>query len=106
MSPNVAIRTTEAAAAANFYSQVLGLPITAEADGETTIDASPFTLFVIDDHEIAGPVHELFVDDLEAARDELLAHGCEIVRWHGRGHDCYVRDPFGVIFNLWEEPAG
>jgi len=100
------VRTTDAAGAVDFYSRVLGLPITAESGGETTIDASPLTLFVINDDQVAGPVHELLVDDLEAARDELVANGCEVVRWHGKGQDCYIRDPFGVVFNLWEEPDG
>ena len=45
---------------------------------------------------------ELFVEDLEQARDELLAQGCEVVRWRGKGRDCYIRDPFGVTYNLWE----
>jgi hypothetical protein len=47
---------------------------------------------------------ELLVDDLEDARDELVANGCEILRWRGRGQDCYIKDPFGVIFNLWKIP--
>ena len=106
MSPNVAIRVPDSATAVEFYSGVLGLPVTDQSGGETTIDASPLTLFLIDDAEVAGPVHELFVEDLEAARDELIANGCEVVRWRGKGQDCYIRDPFGVLFNLWEEPAG
>ena len=43
------------------------------------------------------------VDDLEKARETLEANGCKVLRWRGKGQDCYVRDPFGVIFNLWEE---
>ena len=46
---------------------------------------------------------ELFVRDLEGAREELLANGCEVIRWRGKGQDCHIRDPFGVIFNLWEK---
>ncbi len=42
--------------------------------------------------------------DLEAARDQLVAKGCEVVSWEGKGEDCYIRDPFGFMFNLWEEP--
>lgn len=103
MSPNVAIRTTDPAAAVAFYSRVLGFPITEESDGVTTIDATPTTLFVIGDDEVSGAVHELFVDDLDAARAELVANGCEVVRWEGKGRDCYIRDPFGVMFNLWTE---
>lgn len=105
LSPNVALRTTEAGRAVEFYSGVLGFPVTDESGGESTIDAPPLTLFIIHDDEVAGPVHELFVEDLEAARDELVANGCEVVRWRGKGQDCYIRDPFGVMFNLWEDPS-
>lgn len=39
------------------------------------IDADPLTLLLIGDGEVQGPILELFVDDLEAARDELVANG-------------------------------
>jgi catechol 2,3-dioxygenase-like lactoylglutathione lyase family enzyme len=103
MSPNVAVRTTSAGSAVDFYTRVLGFQLRVAKDGVADIEAGPFNLFVIEDDEVGGPVMELFVDDLEAARDELVANGCEVVRWRGKGQDCYVRDPFGVVFNLWEE---
>ncbi len=103
MSPNLAVRTTRTAAAVDFYARVLGFPIRADDPEVTEIGADPLTLFVIEDDEISGPVMELLVDDLEAARDELVAKGCEVLRWRGKGQDCYLRDPFGVTFNLWEE---
>jgi predicted enzyme related to lactoylglutathione lyase len=46
---------------------------------------------------------ELFVDDLAEARKRLEANGCKVLRWRGKGQDCYIQDPFGVIFNIWEE---
>lgn len=66
-------------------------------------DSYHLNLFVIEDSEIRGPVMELFVDDLEKARDTLVANGCQVLRWRGKGQDCYIEDPFGVIFNIWEE---
>ena len=63
----------------------------------------PLNISIIFNDEISGPVLELFVDDLEAARDELVANGCKVLRWRGKGQDCYIEDPFGVIYNIWEE---
>lgn len=40
----------------------------------------------------------------EEACRELEARGCQVVVWEGRGGDCYMRDPFGLTFNLWEDP--
>ena len=102
MSPNIAVPSRRTDEAARFYSEVLGFPRREGPGGIDEIGADPITIFVTDD-ELPGPVLELFVDDLEAAREALVAAGCEVVRWEGRGRDCYIRDPFGVTFNLWEE---
>lgn len=102
MSPNVAVRTDRTKEAVAFYSELLGFTDRSSAPDLADLDASPLNLFIIEDQEFSGPVMELFVDDLEAARDELLAHGCQVLRWRGKGQDCYVQDPFGVVFNLWQ----
>ena len=101
MSPNVAVRTEQVSDAVEFYSTVLGFTNRSTSPDQADLDANPLNLFIIEDHEISGPVMELFVDDLEQARDELLAHGCKVLRWRGKGQDCYIQDPFGVVFNLW-----
>ena len=103
MSPNVAVRTQQVAEALDFYTNILGFQNRSGDPELAGLDASPLNLLVIADPEIEGPVMELFVDDLEAARETLVANGCEILRWRGKGQDCYVKDPFGVIFNIWEE---
>jgi catechol 2,3-dioxygenase-like lactoylglutathione lyase family enzyme len=103
MSPNVAVRTKEFAEAVEFYTNILGF-VDRSSDPELAdLDADPLNIFVIEDAEISGPVMELFVHDLDAARDVLVANGCQVLRWRGKGQDCYIRDPFGVIFNIWEE---
>ncbi len=102
MSPNVAVRTRRFSEAVDFYTNVLGFQNRSHVPDLADLDASPLTLFVIEDPEIRGPVMELFVDDLEQARETLVAAGCRILRWRGKGQDCYVEDPFGVVFNVWE----
>ena len=103
MSPNVAVRTARFADAVRFYTNVIGFQDRSDDPELADLDASPLHLFVIEDHEFRGPVLELFVDDLEQARDTLVANGCKVLRWRGKGQDCYVEDPFGVVYNLWEE---
>jgi catechol 2,3-dioxygenase-like lactoylglutathione lyase family enzyme len=102
MSPNIAVRTDRFDEAVSFYTEVLGLEDRSKEPDLADLDASPLRLFVIGDEEISGAVMELFVEDLESARETLVEAGCEVLRWEGKGADCYVRDPFGVIFNLWE----
>ncbi|MFN2211854.1 MAG: VOC family protein [Anaerolineales bacterium] len=103
MSPNVSIRTDHFSEAVHFYNQVIGFDIRSQAEYTADLDASPLRLFVDEDDELQGPVMELFVDDLEAAREVLTANGCKVLRWKGKGQDCYIQDPFGVIFNIWEQ---
>jgi catechol 2,3-dioxygenase-like lactoylglutathione lyase family enzyme len=102
MSPNVAVRTGRFSEATEFYERVLGFANRSSDPAPGNLDAAPLNLFVIEDDQVKGPVMELFVEDLEAARDHLVAAGCEVIRWRGEGQDCYVRDPFGVKFNLWK----
>ncbi|MFQ5552443.1 MAG: VOC family protein [Thermoplasmata archaeon] len=104
MSPNVAVRTPDPAEAVAFYTKVLGYPMRSDNAGVADLDADPWNLFVIEDKRIRGPILELFVDDLEVAKETLVAEGCKVLRWRGKGHDCYVEDPFGVVFNIWEAP--
>jgi catechol 2,3-dioxygenase-like lactoylglutathione lyase family enzyme len=102
MSPNFAVRTHRFSEAVDFYSNVLGFE-NRSADPELAdLEAGQWNLFVIEDEEERAPVLELFVDDLEQAREILVANGCRVLRWRGKGQDCYVEDPFGVVFNVWE----
>ena len=93
MSPNMAVRTDRVDEAIAFYSGVLGLADRSESPEMGVMDAAPFNLFIIEDAEARGPVLELFVDDLEGAREYLTANGCRVLRWRGKGQDCYVEDP-------------
>ena len=104
MSPNIAVRTQgQFIAALDFYSKVLGFQNRSDDPELGDLDANPINLLVLEDDEFSGPVMELFVDDLDEAREILEANGCKVLRWRGKGADCYIQDPFGVIFNVWED---
>ncbi len=104
MSPNIAVRThNQLSEATAFYTNVLGFTNRSNDANLADLDADPINLFVIDDPELQGPVMELFVDDLEEAREILVANGCKVLRRRGKGQDCYIEDPFGLRFNVWEQ---
>lgn len=86
-----------------FYSRVLGVPRVDRGAAEPELDAAPFRFFV-DKGEPRELVLELLVPDLKAARAELTAEGFRVIRWGGKGKANYLRDPFGTLFNLWEDP--
>ncbi|UCD62660.1 MAG: hypothetical protein JSW34_07790 [Candidatus Zixiibacteriota bacterium] len=87
----------------DFYTDVIGLKAVQSGSPQVELDTPPVRLFV-DKGERQALIFELLVPDLNMARKELEDNGCEIVRWEGRGKTCYVRDPFGFLFNVWEDP--
>lgn len=102
MSSNIAVRTNRVQEALKFYTEVLGFNNRSDDPDFGDFEASPLTVYVDQDHELSGVVLELMVEDLDQAREELVRNGCEVIRWRGKGQDCYLRDPFGVIYNIWE----
>jgi catechol 2,3-dioxygenase-like lactoylglutathione lyase family enzyme len=73
--------------AVDFYQKTLGLKQAGRTDSSVEFEAPPFRLFVdsSDSHggTALGMVFEIIVPNLEAAREELLAAGCQVVRWQG-----------------------
>ena len=103
LSKNVAVQTTEPDKAKEFYTKILGFKDRSNDPDFGGIDSGLLRIFVQDDKNVSGIVMELFVDDLEEAKKILTENGCKIIRWEGKGKDCYIEDPFGVRFNIWEK---
>ena len=53
-----------------------------------------------------GPVFEFLVADVQAAKRRLVAAGCTVLEEDASVPRCYVRDPYGVAFNIGQAPAG
>lgn len=103
MSGNLLLTHPDAKEVARFYEETFGMEVYEETGDETGLQTGDLVLYVADEPEV-GFVYEYLVPDLEVAREELLARGCQVVVWEGRGKPCYMRDPFGFVFNLWEAP--
>lgn len=86
-----------------FYRDTMGLPQMNATDEMPELAGGPNRIF-FDNGDLRGPIMEFLVPDLEKAREELLIAGCTVVRWEGKGQCCYMQDPFGFWFNLWEDP--
>ena len=98
-SREVIIRTADWEQAVHFYGSVLGLPMTYRADTMVGFETGAFCLYV----EKGAPhaaVFEFLVSDVAAAKRELTAAGCSVVEEDAKRPRCYLRDPFGLIFNL------
>jgi len=98
-SSDIIIRTEAWAQATAFYESVLGLAITYRSENLIGFDTGAFCLYVEKGQE-HGPVFEFFVPDVEAAKSKLLAAGCTLQEEDPSVPRCYIRDPFGVVFNV------
>jgi catechol 2,3-dioxygenase-like lactoylglutathione lyase family enzyme len=95
---DILIQAPDPKAAAAFYVEQLGFEVT----GETpmfSLHGKNINLF-IERGPALGPVLEVTVDNVEEAKRRLVKSGCEIVKDEPDFPRCYVKDPFGLIYNL------
>jgi hypothetical protein len=48
----------------------------------------------------SSPWYEVTVDNIEETKPRLVENGCEIIKDEPGFPRCYVKDPFGLIYNL------
>ena len=96
---DILIQTERSIEARAFYEEVLGFPVVHDDPAMCGLDTGAFRLF-IDPAPALGPVLEFEVADFTAMKQRLLAAGCSIIEENPAIPRCYLRDPFGLIFNL------
>jgi catechol 2,3-dioxygenase-like lactoylglutathione lyase family enzyme len=96
---DVIIQVASLAEAKRFYEQVLGFTSTPHGDRLVAFETGSFTLYV-EEGASPGPVFDYLVEDPAAAKQQLVAAGCTVVEEDPSVPRIYVRDPFGVTFNV------
>ena len=96
---DVIIRTPDAKAAADFYQRVLGLAVTQRVGDIVGFETGTLQLFV-EQGEALPAVLDFLVQDIQATKARLVAAGCVVVEENPNIPRCYLRDPFGLTFNL------
>jgi predicted enzyme related to lactoylglutathione lyase len=96
---DILIQAPDPGKAAAFYVEQLGFEITGEDPGVISLHG-PNINFFIEKGPALGPVLEVTVDSVEAARIRLLKSGCQVIKDEPEFPRCYVRDPYGLIYNL------
>jgi catechol 2,3-dioxygenase-like lactoylglutathione lyase family enzyme len=102
---DVIIRTDAWDKARHFYGSILGLRVTQEGDSLVAYDTGAFRLH-IEKGSAHGPVFEFLVPEVEPAKRVLLLAGCSVVEEDASVPRCYLRDPYGMVFNLRAEGSG
>jgi catechol 2,3-dioxygenase-like lactoylglutathione lyase family enzyme len=98
-SRDVILRTQQWSQARTFYSSVLGLEVIEESQSMLRVETGAIRLFV-ERGAPHGPVFDFIVPDVESAKERLMAAGCVLVEEDSSVPRCYLRDPFGLVFNL------
>jgi catechol 2,3-dioxygenase-like lactoylglutathione lyase family enzyme len=96
---DILIQAPEPKDAAAFYVDQLGFEITGDTPNMVSLHGVHINLF-IERGPALGPVFEVTVGDVGEAKARLVKNGCEIVKDEPEFPRCYVRDPFGLIYNL------
>lgn len=102
-SPNVALDVTDRAAATEFYSETLGMPVADESAGESRLSCGETTFFVQEADEPCTYL-EFSTADLAALVEELEESGCHLKQVETpEGDTSYlVRDPYGLHFHVFK----
>ena len=95
----ILLQAPDPAAAAAFYVEQLGFEVTGEDPQMISLHGRHINLF-IERGPALGPVFEVTVDSVEAAKQRLVARGCKVVKDEPEFPRCYVKDPYGLIYNL------
>jgi predicted enzyme related to lactoylglutathione lyase len=96
---DILVQAPDPKAAATFYVEQLGFTITGDTPEMMSLYGKNINLF-IERGPALGPVLEVTVENVEEARARLMGNGCEIVKDEPEFPRCYVKDPFGLIYNL------
>jgi hypothetical protein len=96
---DILIQAEDPKSAAAWYVEQLGFEITGEDAQMVSLHGPRINLF-IERGPALGPVFEVSVGDVEEAKARLVKNGCVIVKDEPEFPRCYVRDPFGLIYNL------
>ncbi len=98
-STDILLQSPDPRQAAKFYVEQLGFGITGDDPEMVSLHGPNINLF-IERGPALGPVLEVTVSDLAEAKKRLVHQGCVIVKDEPDFPRCYVRDPYGLIYNL------
>jgi catechol 2,3-dioxygenase-like lactoylglutathione lyase family enzyme len=104
-SREIAVEVADLARAEAFYREIMGFALVDRTREYLEFDTGVLRLFVKPAAApLAGVVPSFDVTDAAAARRRLEAAGCTIERLSPDGRGFYVRDPFGLVYDVIERP--
>ena len=104
----VAVHVADLNKAAHFYGDVMGFKLLSRTERQLEFDTGALRLYVnLDSQPLTTMVPSFDVADSEAAREYLQGIGCKPHAVRSQPGLYYVRDPFGLLFDVVErKPKG
>jgi len=96
---DILIQAPDPMSAATFYVDHLGFEITAEEPQMVSLRGRRINLF-IEKGPLLDLVLEVTVDSVEGTKRCLIQKGCKVVKNEPEFPRCYVKDPYGLTYNL------
>jgi catechol 2,3-dioxygenase-like lactoylglutathione lyase family enzyme len=97
---DILIQAADPKKAALFYTKHLGFEITDEKPHMISLHGPHINFFIEQGPALGGPVFEITVKSVEEAKARLVKNGFEIIKDEPDFPRCYVKDPYGLIYNL------
>jgi len=104
LSRSVCLFTPDLEGAVRHFERAMGLTVVNRTDDTADLSGGEVHLHIEKGPE-SGPVLEILVPDLEAAKLDLVSQGWDVVVWEGREGRCHLRNPSGILFHVIEEPS-
>lgn len=101
-STDILIQSPDPKKAAIFYVNQLGFEITGEGHELISLHGKHINLF-IEHGPTLGPVLEVTVPNVPEVAQRLIENGCEIIKDEPEFPRIYIKDPYGLIYNLTSE---
>ncbi len=97
----VIVKSDRFVEAKTFYEDVLGFMRILDEDRIAGFETGSFALYV-EPGTPDGPVFEIECDDVAETAARLVRAGCTVIEEDSSIPRLYLRDPFGLTFNLRE----
>jgi Glyoxalase-like domain len=96
---DILIQSPDPKGAALFYVEQLGFEITEETSNLITLLGPHINLYIERGPKL-GPILEVMVADVPAAKARLVKSGCVILKDEPEFPRVYIQDPMGLVYNL------
>jgi len=104
LSRSVCLYAPNIESAVRHFEREMRLTVVNQTDDEADLSGDDIRLHIEKGAEL-GPILEIIVPDIEAAKTDLLSQGWRVIIWEGREGRCRLSNPSGTMFNVIEEAS-